>query len=71
MVNNIGSLRSNLKKLLLRVLMVVSKHHEANKGTRLKRPCAFLCFSIFGYQDQTLALVFYILHQMLPMVKIS
>ena len=69
-VNNIGSLRSNLN-LVLRVLMVASKHHETNKGTRSKRPHAFLCFSIFGYPDQTLVLVFYIQHQMLPMVKIS
>ena len=33
-----------------------------NKSTRPKRPRAFICFSVFGTPDETLALVVDILH---------
>ena len=39
-----------------------------NTGTR-PRPCAFICFSVFGYPDETLALVLEIVHEILNMVK--
>ena len=41
-----------------------SKHLEAIKALGL-RPRAFICFSVFETPDETLALVFDILHQIL------
>ena len=39
----------------------VSKHFETIKALGL-RPCAFICFSVFGYPNETLALVLEIVH---------
>ena len=43
-----------------------SKHLETIKALGL-RPRAFICFSVFGTPDETLALVFDILLQVSPM----
>ena len=58
---NMANLRSNLKHLCLGSDRGNWTSQE-NKSTWQKWPHAFICFSIFGYCDQTLALVFYILH---------
>ena len=44
----------------------VSKHLETIKALR---PSAFICFSVFGYPDKTLALVLEIVHASLLQIK--
>ena len=58
---NMANLRSNLKHLCLGSDRGNWTSQE-NKSTWQKWPHAFICFLIFGYCDQTLAFVFYILH---------
>ena len=45
----------------------VSKHLATIKALGL-RPRAFICFSVFGYPDETLALVLEIVHETLSLV---
>ena len=56
------SLRSNISKTRASCFIWGSKHLETIKALGL-RPRAFITFSVFGAPDETLALVFDILHQ--------
>ena len=56
------SLRSHLKNSCFGFHQAFQTPRN-NKSTRPKRPRAFICFSVFGTPDETLALVFDILLQ--------
>ena len=58
------SLRSHLKNSCFRFHQAFQTPRN-NKSTRPKRPRAFICFSVFGTPDKTLALVVDILHKSL------
>ena len=60
MVGN--SLKKLCQNLVLRVSTGVPKHLETIKALGL-RLSAFICFSVFGTPDKTLALVFDVLHE--------
>ena len=65
--------KSDREKLFLkRVLRVSSWHPNTSKQKKTLglRPRAFICFSVFGYPDETLALVLEIVHKKFLMGRV-
>ena len=61
---------SNVSKTRASGFIRGSKHQETIKA-RGRRPSAFICFSVFGTPDETLALVFIYYSKLSPLAIIS